>query len=64
MKLYFDTNIIIDILKNRKPFFENSNKIFMLAAEEKIDGIVGTSTITDIYYIFIHGVYPIVYQHP
>ena len=51
MKLYFDTNIIIDILKHREPFFENSNKIFMLAAEEKIDGIVGTSAVTDIYYL-------------
>ena len=51
MKLYFDTNIIIDILKRREPFFENSNKIFMLTAEEKIEGIVGTSAITDIYYL-------------
>jgi len=51
MKLYFDTNIIIDILKYREPFFENSNKIFMLAAEEKIEGIVGTNAITDIYYL-------------
>jgi len=51
VRVYFDTNIIIDILKCREPFFENSNKIFMLAAEEKIEGIVGTSAITDIYYI-------------
>jgi len=51
VKLYFDTNIIIDILKRREPFFANSNKIFMLAAEEKIEGIVGTSAITDIYFI-------------
>ena len=51
MKLYFDTNIIIDILKHREPFFENSNKVFMLAAEDKIEGIVGTSAITDIYYL-------------
>jgi predicted nucleic acid-binding protein len=51
MKLYFDTNIIVDILKHREPFFENSNKIFMLTAEEKIDGIVGTSAVTDIYYL-------------
>jgi len=51
VKLYFDTNIIIDILKHREPFFENSNKVFMLAAEDKIEGIVGTSAITDIYYL-------------
>jgi predicted nucleic acid-binding protein len=51
MKIYFDTNIIIDVLKHREPFFENSNKIFMLAVDGKIDGIVCTSAIADIYYL-------------
>jgi len=51
MKLYFDTNIIVDILKYREPFFENSNKMLMLATDEKIEGIIGTSAITDIYYL-------------
>jgi len=51
VKLYFDTNIIIDILKRREPFFENSNRIFLLATEGKIEGIIGTSAITDICYI-------------
>jgi len=36
MKIYFDTNIIIDVLKRREPFYENSNKIFMLAVDGKI----------------------------
>ena len=51
MKIYFDTNIIIDVLKRREPFYENSNKIFMLAIDGKIDGIVCTSAIADIYYL-------------
>lgn len=51
MKIYFDTNIIIDVLKRREPFYENSNMIFMLAVDGKIDGIVCTSAIADIYYL-------------
>jgi len=51
MKLYFDTNIIMDILERREPFFENSNKIFVLVAEERIEGVIGTNAITDIYYL-------------
>ena len=51
MKVYFDSNIIIDILKHRIPFFENSNRIFMLAVDGKIDGFISTSAITDIYYL-------------
>jgi len=51
MKIYFDTNIIIDVLKHREPFYENSNMIFMLAVDGKIDGIVCTSAIADIYYL-------------
>jgi len=51
MKVLFDTNIVIDILKRREPYYENSNKILMLIADEKIEGIIGTSAITDIYYL-------------
>ena len=51
MKVYFDTNIVIDILRHREPYYVNSNEIFMLAVDEKLDGIISTSAITDIYYL-------------
>jgi len=51
MKVLFDTNIVIDILKHREPYYENSNEVFMLIVNEKIEGIIGTSAITDIYYL-------------
>jgi predicted nucleic acid-binding protein len=57
MKAYFDTNIIIDILKRREPYFEKSNAVFMLIVDGKAGGIVGASCITDIYYL-IRKQYP------
>jgi predicted nucleic acid-binding protein len=51
MKVLFDTNIVVDILAKRMPFYESSNKVLMLAVDDKIEGIIGTNTITDIYYL-------------
>jgi predicted nucleic acid-binding protein len=51
MRVYFDTNVIIDILERREPFFQCSKDAFLLAAEGIIDGIIGASSITDVYYI-------------
>jgi predicted nucleic acid-binding protein len=51
MKVLFDTNIVIDILKRREPHYENSNKVLMLIVDEKVEGIIGASAITDIYYL-------------
>ena len=51
MKVIIDTNIVIDILKRREPFYESSNKIFLLAVDERIDSIISTSAVTDIYYL-------------
>jgi predicted nucleic acid-binding protein len=35
MKLYLDTNIIIDVLESREPFYHDSNAIFLLAIDKK-----------------------------
>jgi predicted nucleic acid-binding protein len=51
MKIYFDTNIVIDILEKREPFFKDSHAAFLMAAERKVEGIIGASAVTDIYYI-------------
>ncbi len=46
-----DTNIIIDVLLERKPFVEDSYKVLTLCEEHKIDGFVSASSVTDIYYL-------------
>ena len=51
MKVLFDTNIIIDILKRREPHFEKSNEVFMFAIDGKIESFICVSAITDIFYI-------------
>ena len=51
MKVYFDSNIVIDILKRREPHYKNSYDILMLAINEEIEGIINASSITDIFYL-------------
>jgi predicted nucleic acid-binding protein len=51
MKVYLDTNIIIDVLEHREPFVKNSSAVFLMASDRIIEGIICASAITDLYYI-------------
>jgi predicted nucleic acid-binding protein len=51
MKVYLDTNIIIDILERREPYYNDSNALFLLAIDKKINCIISASSITDIFYV-------------
>ncbi|MCR5105141.1 MAG: PIN domain-containing protein [Eubacterium sp.] len=51
MKILFDTNIIIDVLQDRKPWNEDSKKLFLAVADEKIDGYVTAKELCDIWYL-------------
>jgi len=51
MKVFVDSNVIIDILAERKPFYENSYKIIQLGLENEIETITGAGDITNIYYV-------------
>ena len=51
MKVLIDTNIIIDILEQRKSFFHDSYRIIQLGLEGKLETIVSAGAVTDVYYI-------------
>jgi predicted nucleic acid-binding protein len=51
MKVLIDTNIVLDILLKRQPFYENAAKIIVLSENGIIESNVSASAITDIYYI-------------
>ena len=51
MRLMIDTNIILDVLLEREPFFENSKSILDLCESRKIHGFISASTATDIFYL-------------
>ena len=51
MNILIDTNVAIDILIEREPFFKNSQRILLAAEQKYINGFISASSITDIYYI-------------
>jgi len=51
MKVLVDTNVVLDVLLKRSPFYQDSFKIFQLADQERINGCLSASSITDIFYL-------------
>lgn len=51
MNVFFDTNILLDVLANRKPFYDASLGVWALAEQQKIKGLVSTLSFSNIFYI-------------
>ena len=51
MKVLIDTNIILDALLGRDPFYEASNNVIKICVQKKADGYIAAHTITNIFYI-------------
>ena len=50
MKVMCDTNIVLDVLLDREPFAETSDKILRLCEKGIIEGYTTASCVTDIFY--------------
>ena len=51
MKLLIDTNVVLDILLKREPFYKDAAELLNLSRREYVQEYVSASAITDIYYI-------------
>ena len=51
MKLLIDTNVILDVLLRREPFFRAAAAVLDLSQRTDVQEYVSASAITDIYYI-------------
>ena len=51
MKILIDTNIVLDVMLKREPFYKLSMEILSLAKKEDVEEYVSASAITDIYYL-------------
>ena len=51
MKILFDTNIILDVLLNRKPFVELSANLVSSVENKSIEGYLCATTITTLDYL-------------
>lgn len=50
-RVFVDTNIVLDLLSERKNFFEASQDLFTYALDNKIELIVSTLTFANTHYI-------------
>lgn len=46
-----DTNIVLDILEKREPFYESSNDVLLCCASKKITGYIALHSVSNIFYI-------------
>jgi len=51
MKVLLDTNIIIDYLEEREPFYANSYRVIQLGLESEIETIMSAGAVKDVYYL-------------
>lgn len=52
-KLFIDTNIVIDLLSRREPFFEEAATLFSLADKKQIELTVSSLTIANASYALL-----------
>lgn len=55
MRMMIDTNIILDVLLEREPFFAHSKAVLDLCENKDIYGFISASTATDIFYLIRKG---------
>jgi len=51
MKILIDTNVVLDILLNRQPWYIDAALIFSMTKQNYFQSYVSATTITDIFYI-------------
>lgn len=51
MKILLDTNVILDVLQDRKPWNEDGKKIFYAIAEQKVSACITSKQVADIHYL-------------
>jgi len=51
MKILFDTNIILDLLLDRKPFADHASTLMSRVERSEINGFLCATTITTIHYL-------------
>lgn len=51
MKVLFDTNVIMDVLQSREPWFKDAERLILAVANNKIEGFVTAKDLCDIWYL-------------
>jgi len=51
MRILIDTNVVLDFLLQREPFFQDAEHLFQVVGNGQVIGYITATTLTDIFYI-------------
>ena len=51
MNVLFDTNVLLDVLARRQPFYMHSARVFALVEKGQLEGSVSTLSLANIFYV-------------
>lgn len=51
MRVFVDTDVLIDVLARREPWYSDSAQVWTLAESGKITGVISALSVSNIYYI-------------
>ncbi len=51
MKVFVDTNVLMDVLAKREPFYRDSAHVWTLAEQGRVAGFVSVISFNNIYYV-------------
>lgn len=57
-KLLIDTNIVLDLLARREPFYQEAAKLFSLADKKKVSLFVSALTFANVNYVLLKQINP------
>jgi len=55
-KIFIDTDVILDLVFERKPFFYDSQRILSLVEKNKLGGFSSSLVLANCYYIISHNI--------
>jgi predicted nucleic acid-binding protein len=50
-KMFVDTNVLIDVLARREPFYADSAQVWTLAEQGRVTGFISVISFNNIYYV-------------
>lgn len=51
MKVLIDTNILLDALIGREPYYESADKVLKFCADKRIQGVIAAHSVPNMFYI-------------
>jgi predicted nucleic acid-binding protein len=58
LRVLVDTNVVLDVLLDRRPFSEAATQVFALVEESKIEGFLCATTVTTVDYLLGQALAP------